>query len=385
MANVAKYTRSATGQLCQHYERKQIDGEYIKFGNQDIDLSKTDQNYNLAPHREGGQINFIKLRLSEVKFLKRDNVNVMCSWVVTLPKSYPITHEREFFEHTYRFLAERYGEKNVVSAYVHKDENRPHIHFAFIPVTIGKDGKEKVSAKEVLTKAELKAFHPALQRYLEQYLEYEVEILNGATIGGNRTMHELKAEKEIQRYEALCEKYKKQLDELAEEKLDDQAKIHATHNELNSLQSQKKAVQAEIGALQGKLLSTKEVNAIQGKKAIMGNVKGVSYEDYEALKRTAVHVQRIARERDTALEKAATAMHQAEAAEQRAKEALEKQPSIQMQLENTKLLGQLGRLKNRLKSIYEYLPEHLRPLVQKIIADREPFGKSINSPDRCER
>lgn len=385
MANVAKYTRSSIGQLCQHYERKQIEGNYIKFGNQDIDLSKTVQNYNLAPHHKGGQINFIKQRLSEVKFLDRGNVNVMCSWVVTLPKSYPIINDREFFEHTYRFLADRYGEKNVVSAYVHKDENQPHIHFAFIPVTLGKNGKEKVSAKDVLTRTELRAFHPALQRYLERYLEYEVEILNGATIGGNRTMHELKAEKEIQRYEALCEKYQKQLDELTKEKLDDQAKIHATHNELNSLQSQKEAVQAEIGALQGKLLSAKEVNALQGKKALMGNVKGVSYEEYEALRRTAVHVQRAARERDAALEQAATAMSQAEAAEQRAKEALEKQPSIQMQSENTKLLGQLGRLKNRLKSIYKYLPEHLRPLVQNIIADREPFGKSINISERCER
>ncbi len=105
----------------------------------------------------------------------------------------------------------------------------------------------------------------------------------------------------------------------------------------------------------------------------MGNVKGVSYEDYEALKRTAAHVQHITRERDAALEQAATAMHEAEAAEQRAKEALEKQPSFQMQLENTKLLGQLGRLKNRLKSIYEYLPEHIRPLAQKMLSDRELF------------
>jgi len=64
MAHMEKYTRSAVGQLCQHYERKKLpDGTYVKFGNEDIDNSKTHLNYNLAPERTlKGQIDFINQR-----------------------------------------------------------------------------------------------------------------------------------------------------------------------------------------------------------------------------------------------------------------------------------------------------------------------------------
>lgn len=52
MANAQKYTRAACGHLAAHYERKKDEkGEYIKFGNQDIDPQKTHLNYNLAPRR----------------------------------------------------------------------------------------------------------------------------------------------------------------------------------------------------------------------------------------------------------------------------------------------------------------------------------------------
>ena len=58
----------------------------MKFGNQDIDPQKTHLNYNLAPRRGVEQIDFIRQRTTEARTLKRDDVNVMCSWVVTLPE-----------------------------------------------------------------------------------------------------------------------------------------------------------------------------------------------------------------------------------------------------------------------------------------------------------
>ena len=56
--------------------------------------------------------------------------------------------ERLFFERTYRFLCDRYGEQNVISAYVHKDEKTPHMHFAFVPVT--EDKKQSVRKRLTL-------------------------------------------------------------------------------------------------------------------------------------------------------------------------------------------------------------------------------------------
>lgn len=55
MAHFAKYTAAAAGHLSKHYERaKDKNGDYIKFGNKDIDPDRTPENYNLAPDREGG-------------------------------------------------------------------------------------------------------------------------------------------------------------------------------------------------------------------------------------------------------------------------------------------------------------------------------------------
>ena len=78
MANAQKYTRAACGHLAAHYERRKDEkGEYVKFGNQDIDPQKTHLNYNLAPRRGVEQIDFIRQRTTEARTLKRDDVNVV--------------------------------------------------------------------------------------------------------------------------------------------------------------------------------------------------------------------------------------------------------------------------------------------------------------------
>lgn len=193
MAHVAKYSKSACGHMCAHYERRIDDnGEYIKFGNESIDTTKTHLNYNLAPHNES-QIDFIKKRCSEVKCLKRNDVKVMCSWVVTLPKDFPRKDEDEFFKKTYKFLEDKYNKENVVSAYVHKDEVTPHMHFAFVPVVYDlKKDINKISAKERITRQDLKTFHNELEKHLRQHFNFEVNILNENTKEGNKAIKELK-------------------------------------------------------------------------------------------------------------------------------------------------------------------------------------------------
>jgi hypothetical protein len=138
------------------------------------------------------QLAFIRKRLSEVKVFKRSDVKVLCDWVVTLPKILGID-ERHFFEETVKFLSERYGQENVISAYVHRDETQPHLHFAFVPVTVDKKKNiQKVSAKEVLTRAELKRFHGDLDAYLSSVFGRSTGILNDATKDGNKSIEDLK-------------------------------------------------------------------------------------------------------------------------------------------------------------------------------------------------
>ena len=157
MAHVAKYTRGALGHMFAHYERaKGKDNEYIKFGNENIDTSKSHLNYNLGPKRNISQGDFVKKRCNEVKCLNRKDVNVMCSWVITAPKDLDLKQQKKFFIESYKFLESRYGADNVISAYVHLDEVTPHMHFSFVPVIY--DAKKdvlKVSAKQKISKSDL--------------------------------------------------------------------------------------------------------------------------------------------------------------------------------------------------------------------------------------
>jgi hypothetical protein len=137
--------------------------------------------------------------------MNRKDVNVMVSWVVTLPKDFSQERSREFFFFFYRFLTERYGgEQNVISSYVHLDETSPHMHYAFVPVVKDKkSGKDKVSAKECITKGDLLTFHKNLEKRLYQHFGFEVGVLNGATKSGNLSIKELKLQSSV---ESLTEK-----------------------------------------------------------------------------------------------------------------------------------------------------------------------------------
>lgn len=250
MAHVEKYTRAQTGQLCQHYERKMINGEYVKFGNENIDLNKTYLNYNLAP--EHNQIKFIQERCQELNCLKRKDVNVMCSWVITKPKDLSEVHEEDFFKNTYKFLEDRYGKDNVVSSYVHKDEVTPHMHFVFVPVVHDKKkDKDKVSAKECINKLELKTFHQDLDKYLEQSMGFKVNVLNEATRDGNKEVAELKKE-------TLA----KQVQEL--------------ENELK-----------EVSKVTGDIIDT--VKDIKPRKSFIGNNITITEKEYSSLKTLALN------------------------------------------------------------------------------------------------
>lgn len=192
MAHVEKYKASALGHMLAHYNRTSP-------ANKDIDKSRTEENYNLAPMR-GDLISFINAKCSEIKCQKRNDIIKLCDWVITMPRDLPPEKESIFFSLTYNFLVNRYGvhgDSNIVSAFVHKDESQPHMHFAFIPIAAEKKNKKKlgelkVCAKEVITKADLQTFHENLQDYLEAKLNCQVNVINEATKDGNKSIADLK-------------------------------------------------------------------------------------------------------------------------------------------------------------------------------------------------
>ncbi len=188
MAHIEKYTAGAIGHMLAHYDRTHSSSTSL------IDENRTALNYNLAKTDQPlSQLDFIHKRLSEIKVMKRVDVNVMCDWIVTAPKALTPDELPTFFAEVYKFLNERYGKENVISAYVHLDETSPHIHYAFVPVVMDKKKNiPKLSAKERITRKELNTFHPDLTKRMIAVFGRDIGIQNDATALGNQTIKQLR-------------------------------------------------------------------------------------------------------------------------------------------------------------------------------------------------
>lgn len=307
MANYAKYTKGAMGHMLKHYERaKDGEGNYLKFGNQDIDTRKTWQNYNLAPSHN--QLDFIHERLSEVYCMNRKDVNVMCSWVVTAPEDLKPEQEKKFFQETYSFLEEKYGRENVVSSYVHKDEKTPHMHFCFMPVVADPKRGQKVSAYECVKKKDLEQFHEELQHHLEKK-GISCSIINEATKEGNKAIKELKQGTARQTLQKVRRATKEE------------------QTNLQNLQAEKKALNREIEALkglkniQGEVLTSQQVKDIKTEPVMFDDTKvKISKTDLADLKKTAYMGETANKVYEAAKDCLQKAERTMEAAEQKRKE-----------------------------------------------------------------
>jgi chromosome segregation ATPase len=122
----------------------------------------------------------------------------MASWVVTVPDNVPKDKQKEFFEYTYMWLNNRYGEENCIGASVHMDETTPHMHYYFLPIqrSLDKQGQEidKLNAKAVVCRKDLQTFHQELASFLGIAMGFRPNILkDGVTKElGNQSINELK-------------------------------------------------------------------------------------------------------------------------------------------------------------------------------------------------
>ena len=191
MAAVQKFKKSAIVNILRHNAR-----EIENPGNPDIGKDRTQDNYTLFPLEQSAYTVY-QIRKAELYCYNRADVVTLAGWVVTVPADLPQDQHRNFFAETYKFLSARYGENNTVQAVVHNDESgQPHLHYCFIPVSPDpKHGGEKICANNVLTRTELRDFHPALKKHL-QSAGINANVLNGATANGNKSVKELKFARE---------------------------------------------------------------------------------------------------------------------------------------------------------------------------------------------
>lgn len=248
MANVKKFTMKDTPRLLSHCSRtQQSPGTHIH-------KDRTDLNYNVAEGLHAGMTDyqFVKARIHQegVHMMKRDDVKVVCNWAVQYPhdlcheeydeegEPYYVPNDEEdchkFFQNVYDFFKSKHGEENVVSAYVHMDENVPHMHFSFVPIVKQKDKPGyKVCAKDALHDCYNSSFQVELQDYVSAKLGHEVHMVRAETVDYERNVKELKKKTLNQHVRNL----KRDIAELEEEIGRKQKTLHILDTAVEALDS----------------------------------------------------------------------------------------------------------------------------------------------------
>lgn len=164
----------------QKMKAKDIKG--IQFHNQrekesstngDIDRTKTGLNYDLINGNQRIDYNekidwVIAENVKPGKKIRKDAVR-LTEFMITSDRDFfdkmPEKDHKRFFETAHEFLADRYGEKNLIYATVHNDEKTPHMHVGFVPVT--EDGR--LAAKDFFgQKKQLVSLQDDFNKYLKQ-------------------------------------------------------------------------------------------------------------------------------------------------------------------------------------------------------------------------
>lgn len=130
---------------------------------------------------------YIDERLKDLQYRERKDTVKMISLCISLPKDYH-GDPMKFFKETVVFCGSRYGEENIVNAYVHRDEwnaktHEPiqdHMHVLIIPVVDRDKEQQRLNGKEFLNRQELRTFHKDLEKHLERE-HIHARVLNGAT------------------------------------------------------------------------------------------------------------------------------------------------------------------------------------------------------------
>ena len=206
--HIEKYNKKSVYNMLAHYERH----PRIYRTQEHINPELKQSNYTLGSDPLTGFAKYKKiLETPGLKVMNREDVNVMCDLVVTIPRAFPVERHEEFFRITVDYFLKllcNNDERWLIGAYVHCDETkddetqsednklknpsaRYHLHFSWVPAVLHK-GQYKVCASQVVNRQLLKKLHGDFSRYMESYFGFDVGILNGATKEGNLTVPQLK-------------------------------------------------------------------------------------------------------------------------------------------------------------------------------------------------
>lgn len=201
--------------------------------NNDIDPYRTILNYDLHNKDKINYNQRVKEIIAEgykgAKAIRKD-ATVMTSTIVTSDKGFfdklSLKEQRLFFEESYKFLKECYGEKNIVSAVVHMDETTPHMHLTAVPLT--EDGK--LSAKTIIDRKFLRHIQKAIPELLKSK-GFDIERGVEGSAKGHTDTDEYKKE-QLKKLKAENKDLKRQNEELRKGYPNDTLKNWDNNNKL---------------------------------------------------------------------------------------------------------------------------------------------------------
>ena len=138
----------------QGYPAKKIEDHHERqketyASNPDIDPERSHLNYHIIRPR-GRYFTEIQQRIAAAHCrTRKDSVRFVDTVITASPEFFKGKTPKEiraYFVHACRFMAERVGKSNIISAVVHMDEKTPHMHLVFVPLT----SDNRLSAKEII-------------------------------------------------------------------------------------------------------------------------------------------------------------------------------------------------------------------------------------------
>ena len=180
MAHIMKIKGSKSqifGLINIHIDRSNEDPDHQRDrGNDNIDPLRSHLNYNLIDRND--PYKYASDRLDALEKEQKDHTGkgfrsdavIACSTIVYLPEGYEnrgLEFERQFFQGCTNYALDKFGPENVLTAIVHKDENRPHIHIVAIPIVKDQE-RDRLCFKEAFTRQDYRDMHPQLERYTRE-------------------------------------------------------------------------------------------------------------------------------------------------------------------------------------------------------------------------
>ena len=247
VVHMMKIKSGAVGGIQSHNNR-----EHEPKTNPDVDMSRSEDNYDLVPCSNYKKS--IKEKLSNLvksnRAIRKDAV-VVCNFIVTSDnatmEALGVDRQRKFFEDSVKWFSDRYGADRILNATVHMDETTPHLHVGVVPIT--QDGR--LSAKAIFTKSEMKAIQTEFARDVgEKYgLERGVEGSERTHLSEAR-FKEKKALEMANEYGEIAQELQTVTDNCKQELSEASRSLEMVKRELSTMQEKRVALQGEIERLE---------------------------------------------------------------------------------------------------------------------------------------